>query len=163
MDEAEGLTHLDEQGRARMVDVSEKPDSERVAIARGSIAMSRATLEKILSGDVNKGDVLGVAQTAGILAAKRTWELIPMCHPIRIGGIKLEFETEADDDGGRITAYATVKNIDKTGVEMEALTAVSVALLTIYDMAKSLEQGMTLERIELLEKRDGRSGVWKRP
>ncbi len=155
------LAHLDAQGRARMVDVSAKPATKRVAIAYGAISMSPKTLQLIVSERVAKGDVLTVAKIAGITGAKRTAELIPLCHPIPLDSIDVEFQ--ADLQEGRLTVTATATSTSKTGVEMEALTACAVALLTIYDMCKSAERGMTIEKIFLVEKRGGRSGVWKRP
>ncbi len=154
------LSHLDEQGRARMVDVGDKPDTDRTATAEGVIRMQRATLELILAGEVNKGDVLTVAKVAAIQAAKRTWELIPMCHPIPLVGIDVSLEPDRDRPGVRITA--TLRSTGKTGVEMEALTAVGVGLLTVYDMAKAVDRGMTIGEVRLLEKRGGKSGSWTR-
>ena len=151
------LTHLDESGHARMVDVSGKPDTSRTAIAKGEIVMLEDTLELIIAGSIAKGDVLGAAQLAGIMAAKRTSELIPLCHPLPLNQITIDFEFDEELPGIKITASA--KTIGKTGVEMEALTAVSVAALTIYDMAKSAEKTMRIQNIRLVEKRGGRSGV----
>lgn len=151
------ITHLDESGHARMVDVSGKPDTSRTSIAKGEIVMLRDTLELIIAGSITKGDVLGAAQLAGIMAAKRTSELIPLCHPLPLNQITVDFEFDEDLPGIKITASA--KTIGKTGVEMEALTAVSVAALTIYDMAKSAEKTMRIQNIRLVEKRGGRSGV----
>jgi len=152
------LSHLDEHGRARMVDVSAKTDTKRIAVAQGKIVMSPETLKLILHGGLEKGDVFTVAKVAAVQGAKRTAELIPMCHPIPIDGIELDFEhnkTEAS-----ITVKASVTSTGKTGVEMEALTACAIALLTIYDMAKSAERGMEIREIYLLEKRGGKSGSW---
>ena len=143
-----------------MVDVSAKSETVREAIARGVLRMTPATLRVIREGNAPKGDVLGVARTAGILAAKRTPDLIPLCHPLRITGVDVAF-TE-DERQGMLTVEARVRTVDKTGVEMEALTAVSVAALTVYDMIKAVEKGVTIERIELVEKRGGKSGVWQR-
>lgn len=154
------LSHLDAQGCARMVDVSEKPDTKRVAIAQGAISMSPETLRLIVSEKVPKGDVLTVAKIAGISGAKKTSELIPLCHPIPLDAIDLEFQPDLET--GRLTVTATATSTGKTGVEMEALTACAVALLTVYDMCKSAERGMTIEKIFLVEKRGGRSGTWKR-
>jgi cyclic pyranopterin phosphate synthase len=151
------LTHLDESGHARMVDVSGKPDTLRTAIAKGEIVMLKDTLELIIAGSITKGDVLGAAQLAGIMAAKRTSELIPLCHPLALNQITVDFEFDEELPGIKITASA--KTIGKTGAEMEALTAVSVAALTIYDMAKSAEKTMRIQNIRLVEKRGGRSGV----
>ena len=151
------LTHLDESGRARMVDIGGKPDTSRTAKAKGEIVMLKDTLELIIAGSIAKGDTLGAAQLAGIMAAKRTSELIPLCHPLPLNQITIDFEFDEELPGIKITASA--KTIGKTGVEMEALTAVSVAALTIYDMAKSAEKTMCIQNICLVEKRGGRSGV----
>ena len=153
------LTHLDEQGNARMVDVGGKVESQRVAIASGRISMSAAALVAIRGGDVPKGDVLAAARIAGIMAAKKTAELIPLCHPLALNAVTLDFDFEHL----AVKAKATVSLTGKTGVEMEALTAVSVALLTIYDMAKALDKGMVVGEICLIEKRGGKSGDWARP
>lgn len=150
------LTHLDETGRARMVDVGAKDDSARVAIAKGEIVMKIETLELIRAGTIKKGDVLSVAQVAGIMAAKKTSELIPLCHPISLTKVDLDFSMDDLLPGVLITA--TAKTIGKTGVEMEALTAVSVAALTIYDMAKAAEKTMKIQNIRLVEKHGGKSG-----
>jgi cyclic pyranopterin phosphate synthase len=150
------LTHLDETGRARMVDVSGKTDTERVAIAKGEVVMKAKTLEMIREGMIKKGDVLAVAQIAGIMAAKRTSELIPMCHPLPLLDIKVDLTLDANLPGVQIISY--VKTIAKTGVEMEALTAVTVAGLTVYDMAKSVEKTMRIQNIRLVKKSGGRSG-----
>ena len=152
----EKLSHLDESGRARMVDVSNKGDTERVAIARGEVVMRAKTLELIREGMIKKGDVLAVAQIAGIMAAKRTSELIPMCHPLPLLDIKVDLTLDTDLPGVQITSY--VKTIAKTGVEMEALTAVAVAGLTIYDMAKAVEKTMRIQNIRLVRKTGGQSG-----
>ncbi|HUV28398.1 MAG TPA: cyclic pyranopterin monophosphate synthase MoaC [Anaerolineales bacterium] len=151
------LTHIDQTGRARMVDVSGKPDTNRIAIAKGEIVMLPSTLKLIIAGSVAKGDVLGTAQVAGVMAAKRTAELIPLCHPLPLNQIAIEFNIDENLPGVEITAIA--KTIGKTGVEMEALTAVSVAALTIYDMVKSAEKTMRIQNIRLVEKRGGLSGV----
>jgi len=152
------LTHLDATGRARMVDVTGKPDTEREAIAKGEVLMRPETLALIRQGQVAKGDVLAVAQVAGIMAAKRTSELIPMCHPLVLTSVGLSFEfMEGEASGIRITA--TVKTTGKTGVEMEALTAVAVAALTIYDMCKAVDRGMRLSNIRLGRKSGGKSGT----
>lgn len=153
------LTHLGKTGEARMVDVSAKPATERVAIAEGKVVMTAATLDLVLSGDAKKGDVLGTARIAGIQAAKRTHELIPLCHPLAI--TKVEVMLEPDRKLPGILVRATVKVTGQTGVEMEALTAVSVACLTIYDMVKAVERGMRIEGIRLLEKSGGASGKWR--
>lgn len=150
------LTHLDEHGRANMVDVSSKQDSERTAIARGEIVMRRLTYEAIRDGNLKKGDVLNVAQVAGIMAAKQTSSLIPLCHPLQLTQVKVICEVNEQLPGVIITA--TVKTLGKTGVEMEALTAVSVAALTVYDMAKAMEKTMHIQNIRLVEKHGGQSG-----
>ncbi len=150
------LTHLDETGRAHMVDVGDKPVTERLAIARGEVLMRKETLELIRAGAMKKGDVLTVAQIAGISGAKRTSELIPLCHPLPITHIEVSLALDRDLPGVIITA--TVKTTDRTGVEMEALTAVSVAALTVYDMAKAVEKTMRIQNIRLVEKHGGRSG-----
>ncbi len=155
-----GLTHLGSQGEARMVDVSPKPETARQAVARAVVKMAPRTLRLVRAGNAPKGDVLGVARTAGIMAAKRTHELIPLCHPLRITGIDIEFTD--DVRRGELTVRARVRTVDKTGVEMEALTAVSVAALAVYDMVKAVEKGVTIARVELLEKSGGKSGHWKR-
>lgn len=151
------LSHLDDSGRARMVDVGAKPDSERTAVARGEVHMLPATLDLIRAGALKKGDVLTVAQVAGILAAKRTAELIPLCHPLPLTHVAVDLALhDAGWTGVEITA--AVRTTGKTGVEMEALTAVSVAALTIYDMAKAAEKTMRIENVRLVEKHGGRSG-----
>ncbi len=152
----EKLTHLDDQGHARMVDVGSKPDTERVAVARGEILMLPATLNLIREGALKKGDVLTVAEIAGVMAAKRTSDLIPLCHPIPISHVEVRLELAPDLPGVRIQAI--VRTVGKTGVEMEALTAVSVAALTVYDMAKAAEKTMRIQNIRLVEKHGGRSG-----
>jgi cyclic pyranopterin phosphate synthase len=143
-----------------MVDVGAKPTTERVAIAVGAVTMQAATLEMIRAGDVKKGDVIGAARIAGIMAAKRTHELIPLCHPIALSAITIDIEPDATLPGLRVRATAKVAG--QTGVEMEALTAVSVACLTIYDMAKAVDRGMEITAVRLIEKRGGKSGTWKR-
>jgi cyclic pyranopterin phosphate synthase len=153
------LTHLDDQGHARMVDVGGKAVTARVAIASGRIRMSPEALAAIRQGDVPKGDVIAAARIAGIMAAKKTAELIPLCHPLALDSVKIDFEFESD--GLRATATASLTG--RTGVEMEAMTATSIALLTIYDMAKALDKGMILEGIRLIEKRGGKSGTWIAP
>lgn len=152
------LTHLDAHGAAHMVDVGNKADTAREAIAAGRITMSAQAASAIAAGLVKKGDVLAVARVAGIMAAKRTSELVPLCHPLPLTRIAIDL---AADDAG-VTATATCATMGKTGVEMEALTAVSVALLTIYDMAKSVDRAMTISDIRLLAKRGGKSGSWTR-
>ena len=154
------LTHFDARGRARMVDVSEKPETVREAVASGSVSMKKTTLRMIRDGKMSKGDVLGVARVAGIMAAKKTSEIIPMCHPLNITSVEVSFEY--DEKGGRIQIESKVKIKGMTGVEMEALTAVAAAALTIYDMCKSVDRRMIISDILLLEKRGGKSGVFKR-
>ena len=152
------LTHFDERGGARMVDVGEKPETARTAIASGRIAMAPATIEAIRARAIGKGDVLAVATVAGVQGAKRAADLIPMCHPLRITGVELAFDVR--DDAVAITA--TVRAFDRSGVEMEALAAVSAAALAIYDMCKAIDRGMELSAIRLEEKRGGKSGTWTR-
>ena len=154
-----GLTHLDSSGAARMVDVSDKAATAREAVAVGEVAMGPETLALIRSGNAKKGDVLGIARIAGIMAAKRTHELIPLCHPLML--TKVELEVEPDDALPGLRVTARVKTTGQTGVEMEALTAVSVACLTIYDMAKAADRGMRIGGIRLMEKVGGRSGHWQ--
>lgn len=154
-----GLTHLDEEGRARMVDVSAKEATERLAVARGRVLMAPETLALIREGQVKKGDVLAVAQIAGIMAAKRTHELIPMCHSLSLTHVGIDFTLSEPQDGpASIEIEARVKTRGQTGVEMEALTAVSTAALTIYDMAKAVDRAMRISDIRLVEKRGGKSG-----
>ena len=154
------LTHFDAQGQAHMVDVAAKAATHRIAVAAGRIEMQAATLALIESGSAHKGDVLGVARIAGIQAAKKTSELIPLCHPLALTRIAIAFETVAADAAGpaHVRCRATVETVGATGVEMEALTAVQVALLTIYDMCKAVDRGMTMSDIRLLEKHGGKSG-----
>lgn len=152
------LSHLDERGEARMVDVGEKAVSRRVAIARAEVRLSAATFAALADG-APKGDVIAVARLAGIQAAKRTWELIPLCHPIRIDGIRLDVDPRPGE--GVVRIEAEVRCDERTGVEMEAMTAVSVAALALYDMLKGIERGIVLGPIRLVEKRGGRSGVWR--
>ncbi len=154
-----GLSHLDARGNACMVDVGGKAETQRVAIASGRIRMSASALDAIRSGEVPKGDVVATARIAGIMAAKKTSELIPLCHPLGLDSVRVEFAFE--DDGLRATATASLSG--KTGVEMEAMTAVTVALLTIYDMAKAVDKGMVIEGVHLVEKRGGKSGTWRAP
>ncbi|MBO0752671.1 MAG: cyclic pyranopterin monophosphate synthase MoaC [Bradyrhizobiaceae bacterium] len=151
------LTHIDAGGAARMVDVSPKRATERVAVAAGFVRMSAATLELVLSGNARKGDVLGAARIAGIMAAKKTHELIPLCHPLAIA----KAEVDITPQSGGLAVKATVKVTGQTGVEMEALTAVSIACLTVYDMIKAVERGVTIEAIHLIEKRGGKSGHYR--
>jgi cyclic pyranopterin phosphate synthase len=153
------LTHLGRSGEAHMVDVTQKPATERIAVAEGKVAMRAETLELVLAGDAKKGDVLGTARIASIQAAKRTHELIPLCHPLPV--TKIEVTIEPDRKLPGLVVRATVKVTGQTGVEMEALTAVSVACLTIYDMVKAVERGMRIEGIRLLEKSGGASGAWR--
>jgi len=155
-----GLSHLTPAGDARMVDVSGKPESAREAVARATLTMKRATLGAIRAGQLAKGDVLGVARTAGIMAAKRTWELIPLCHPLRITGVDVSFTL--DDRSATVGIEARVRTVDKTGVEMEALTAAAVAGLAVYDMVKAVDRDVTLTDVCLVEKVGGKSGHWKR-
>ncbi len=157
---ARRLTHLDQTGAARMVDVSAKTATERTAIAEGAVTMKAATLSLIVSGNARKGDVVGAARIAGIMAAKRTHELIPLCHPLSLSSIVIDIEADPTLPGLRVCATAKVAG--QTGVEMEALTAVSVACLTIYDMAKAVDRGMEITAVRLIEKRGGKSGKWKR-
>ncbi len=155
------LSHLDEQGRAQMVDVSAKLDTERTAIAKGEITMQAETLALIRAGKIEKGEVFAVARVAGILAAKRTSELIPMCHPLLVTEIAVDFEILAEGnpaERARVGILGTAKNVGKTGVEMEALVAVTTAALTIYDMAKAVDRGMRIENVRLALKRGGKSG-----
>jgi cyclic pyranopterin monophosphate synthase len=151
------LTHLDDHGNARMVDIGAKQATERIAIASGRIRMSAPALAAIREGDVPKGDVLAAARIAGIMAAKKTGELIPLCHPLALDAVTIDFAFEGD--AVRVTATASLTA--KTGVEMEAMTATSIALLTIYDMAKAIDKGMVIEEVRLIEKRGGKSGTWK--
>jgi cyclic pyranopterin phosphate synthase len=150
------LTHLDADGHVQMVDVGAKPDTERVAVARGEVLMRRETLRLIAEGGLPKGDVLTTAQLAGIMAAKQTPDLIPLCHPLLLTKVDVAFEI--DEEGSQIEITATVRTRGKTGVEMEALTAVSVAALTVYDMAKAVEKGMRIHNIRLVRKSGGKSG-----
>jgi cyclic pyranopterin phosphate synthase len=155
------LTHLDASGRARMVDVGAKPATERRALAQAVVRVSPDTAEKVLAGDAPKGDVLGVARIAGIQAAKRTSELVPLCHPLALTFVGVEVAVDAG--AGEITVTAEARTTGQTGVEMEAMTAASVAALTVYDMVKGLERGAAIAEIVLLEKSGGRSGHWTRP
>jgi cyclic pyranopterin phosphate synthase len=154
------LTHLDEHGRARMVDVGVKPVTERAAIARATVRMAPETAAAVQRGDAPKGDVLGTARLAGVMAAKRTDELIPLCHSLPLSFA--DVEAEIDVDAGTITLVAEARTKAQTGVEMEALTAASVAALTVYDMVKGLEKGVEIAEVVLLEKTGGRSGTWRR-
>lgn len=161
MSETSGLTHIDASGEAHMVDVGDKTETVRVAIAQGHIKMADSTLVLIREGNSKKGDVIGTARLAGIMAAKRTSDLIPLCHPLLLSKISVDIEEDAALPGLRVTA--TVKLTGKTGVEMEALTAVSVACLTIYDMAKAADKAMEIGGICLLKKTGGKSGEFQRP
>ncbi|MDB4970327.1 MAG: molybdenum cofactor biosynthesis protein [Myxococcales bacterium] len=156
------LTHFDDAGHAHMVDVGTKSETERIALAAGAIEMEQATVDAIGAGIMGKGDVLAVARVAAIAGLKRTSELIPLCHPVRITGVDVTLEPRSDLTPPRIEIRATVKAFDRTGVEMEALMAVSLAALTVYDMCKSVDRGMRIVDIRLLEKRGGRSGTWTR-
>ncbi len=154
------LTHFDAQGQAHMVDVAGKSETHRVARAAGTIVMESATLKRIVEGTARKGDVLGVARIAGIQASKRTGELIPLCHPI--GLTRVAVELTPDEKRSAVDCEVTAETFGRTGVEMEALTAVSVALLTVYDMCKAVDRGMRIEGVRLLEKQGGKSGHWVR-
>ncbi len=152
------FTHFDDDGKAVMVDITEKKITERIAVATGEIVMNKETLEAVKKGNIKKGDVLGVARIAAIMAAKQTHSLIPMCHNILLTNAKIEFSF--DDDGNKIFIKSTVKTTGKTGVEMEALTMVAIAGLTIYDMCKSMDKFMVIGEITLVEKHGGKSGDW---
>jgi len=153
------LTHIDAVGRPRMVDVSQKPDTQREAVAKGVVRMQASTFDLIKKGEIAKGDVLAVAQLAGVMAAKQTPHIIPLCHPVLIGDIKVEFSL--DEENSTVEITTAVKSIGKTGVEMEALTATAVAALTIYDMCKAVDRGMKMENIRLISKSGGKSGTIK--
>jgi cyclic pyranopterin monophosphate synthase len=157
---AAGLTHLDPEGSARMVDVGGKPVTERRAVARAVVRMSPDTARAVAAGDAPKGDVLGTARIAGIQAAKRTGELIPLCHPLGLDHV--DVDAVVDTKAGTVTLTAEASVAARTGVEMEAMTAAAVAALTVYDMVKGLERGVTVEEVALLEKSGGRSGAWRR-
>jgi cyclic pyranopterin phosphate synthase len=150
------FSHLDEKGQARMVDIGDKPDTFRIAIAKGEIVMRKETLDLIETDSIAKGDVLGVSRLAGVMGAKKTAELIPLCHPLSLNQVSVDFEIDHELPGVKITA--TAKTIGKTGVEMEALTAVAITALTVYDMAKAVEKTMRIQNIRLVEKHGGRSG-----
>ena len=154
------LTHFDAQGRAHMVDVGDKAVTERVAVAAGAVHMLDATLDRITAGTMDKGDVLGIARVAAIMGTKRTADLIPLCHPLPISGVKVEFEPMREP--ARVEIRVRVRIEGKTGVEMEAMTGVMAAALTIYDMCKAIDRGMTIEAVRLLSKSGGRSGTWER-
>ena len=155
------FTHFDETGAAHMVDVGQKAVTQRVAVAEGLILMQPQTLAMIMAGTHAKGDVLGIARIAGIMASKKTAELIPLCHPLALSHVNLQLEPEPPHNRVRVTA--TVKTAGQTGVEMEALTAVQIALLTVYDMCKGVDKAMTMQGIQLLKKTGGKSGDWQRP
>lgn len=164
------LTHFNAQGQAHMVDVATKDATHRIAVARGSIVMKPATLMLILQGNAKKGDVLGIARVAGIMAAKKTSDMIPLCHPLALTRVALDFETApatatgvaglGPDESGTVTCRVTVETVGPTGVEMEALTAVNIALLTIYDMCKAVDRSMTITDVKVLEKHGGKSGSY---
>jgi len=154
------LTHFNAAGEAHMVDISDKADTERTAVTEGFIEMEQSTLQRVISGDNKKGDVLGIARIAGIMASKKTAELIPLCHPLPITHVDIKLTP--DTKNNRIHCLTTVSTSGKTGVEMEALNATQVALLTIYDMCKAVDRGMTIQGVRLLEKKGGKSGHWQR-
>lgn len=157
---SEVLTHINEEGRAKMVDVSHKAETKREAVASGSIYMQKETLERIKEGTMKKGDVLSVAQVGGIMGCKKTSDIIPMCHPIMISGCDISFKL--DSEKCKIDIIATAKTVGQTGIEMEALTAVSIAALTIYDMCKAIDRGMLISDIKLMKKTGGKSGTFVR-
>jgi cyclic pyranopterin phosphate synthase len=154
------LTHLDDSGNARMVDVGDKPVTQRRAVARATVKMSPETALTVAEGDGHKGDVLGTARLAGIMAAKRTGELIPLCHPVGLDHV--DVHAVVDTDAGTVTLTASASVTARTGIEMEAMTAASIAALTVYDMVKGVERGVSIEHVVLLEKSGGRSGTWRR-
>ena len=158
-DKPASLTHIGAEGEARMVDMSGKAATDRVAIAEGRVRMAEPTLTTILAGDAKKGDVIGAARIAGIMAAKRTADLIPLCHPVSLTKVSLDITPDQAFPG--LTVRAEARCVGPTGVEMEAMTAVSVACLTIYDMAKAIDRGMSIEGVRLIEKRGGKSGAWR--
>ena len=158
-DASKPLTHLGADGEARMVDVSDKAATDRIAIAEGQVRMAASTLATILAGDAKKGDVIGAARIAGIMAAKKTSDLIPLCHPVALAKVVVDIAPDQALPGLNVRAEA--RCVGQTGVEMEALTAVSVACLTIYDMAKAIDRGMSIESVRLIEKRGGKSGEWR--
>ncbi|GAI72515.1 unnamed protein product [marine sediment metagenome] len=155
----EELTHIDASGRPRMVDVTQKPDTQREAVAKCLVRMKVTTLEQLKKGNMPKGDVLAVAQLAGIMAAKQTPHIIPLCHPVLIGDVKIEFSL--DEENGTVEITTTVKSLGKTGVEMEALTATAIAALTIYDMGKAVDRRIQIESLRLIRKSGGKSGTIK--
>ncbi len=154
------FTHFDESGNAIMVDVTDKNDTVREAVAMGSIKLSKECYNKVKAGEMSKGDVLSVARIAGIMGAKKTSDLIPLCHILNITKVKIDFNT--DDDNTTITVLCTAKTTGKTGVEMEALTGAGISLLTIYDMCKAIDKGMVISEIKLMKKTGGKSGTWER-
>lgn len=154
------LTHFNHGGDAHMVDVGEKPVTHRVAVADGKICMQPETISLIMEGRAGKGDVLGIARVAGIMAAKKTADLVPLCHPLSLTSVEVDLESQPDDN--TVYCRATVQTSGQTGVEMEAITAVQVALLTVYDMCKAVDRGMKITDVGLLEKRGGKSGTWRR-
>ncbi|WP_400245193.1 cyclic pyranopterin monophosphate synthase MoaC [Niallia sp. JL1B1071] len=156
------FTHFNQEGRAKMVDISEKTETARIAVALSSIKVSEEVYEKITKQEIKKGDVLAVSQVAGIMAAKKTADIIPMCHPIMLKGVDISFQWEKDAEDFQLIISATVKTVGSTGVEMEALTAASVTALTIYDMCKSMDKGMVIGPTYLVEKSGGKSGDYKR-
>jgi len=156
------FTHFNEQGRARMVDISAKKDTERIALARSSVFVTREVYERITAKEIEKGDVLAVAQVAGIMAAKKTSDWIPMCHPLQLKGVDINFEWQVEDDTHELIIYVSVKTKGSTGVEMEALTAASATALTIYDMCKAVDKSMTIGHTYLIEKKGGKSGDYHR-
>ena len=158
-EEMKALTHIGASGEARMVDVSDKEPTRRAAAAEGQVRMAASTLAAILAGDAKKGDVIGAARIAGIMAAKKTADLIPLCHPLSLTKVKVDIVPDAALPG--LVVQAEARCLGPTGVEMEALTAVSVACLTIYDMAKAIDRGMSIEEVRLIEKRGGKSGEWR--
>ena len=155
---ARGLTHFDADGAAHMVEVGAKPETARVAVASGSVAMLPATARAVRAGSIGKGDVLGVARIAGIAAAKRTSDIIPLCHPLRLTGVDVDLRVT----GTRVAIVATVRAFDRSGVEMEALAAVTAAALTVYDMCKAVDRGMRIDDVRLVRKTGGKSGTWQR-
>jgi cyclic pyranopterin monophosphate synthase len=155
------LTHFDAEGQARMVDVGDKPVTRRVAVAEGQIRMAAETLDLVAQGGHKKGDVLGIARIAGIMGAKRTADLVPLCHPLGLTRIEISLSVRPEESA--VYCRATVETVGQTGVEMEALCAVQVSLLTVYDMCKAVDRGMTIDAVRLLEKTGGRSGDWSRP
>lgn len=154
------LTHFNPAGEAHMVDVGDKPETQRIAIAEGYISMQAETFQLIQQGGHKKGDVLGIARLAGIMAAKKTADLVPLCHPLQLSSVKVDFKS--NEDTHQVHCQASVKTTGPTGVEMEALTAVQIALLTIYDMCKAVDRGMSMSGIQLVEKSGGKSGTWTR-